>query len=161
MKQACAPGGRPAFFSAPILQSERLWALVFLALGYAFWECFWAGGAAVGPALAAFGAGYAAAVLAFARAHGLRPPRESWVWLAVWQGILWAVAWPLGGGPGLGMGLAAVASAVLSAGYWAYAVCGGLTQAHTGVWLPVDLACCFFAGSPPTKQRTMPSASPP
>lgn len=145
-----APGaGRPAVFPIPFCSRDRLFAALFLALGYLFWEAVaWRSllGLPWAVSLGLFSLAFAAAVLALARSQGRRPAAESWYWLAVTQALVWSFAAPRAfAGMGVSLGLALALSAVAAGGYWAFAACGGLTEGRTGMWLPADVLCCFFA----------------
>ena len=89
---------RPAWFPASFFAPDRLFALVYVAVGWLFWECFWSAGwrfSSWGVPMAAFCFFYAAVVLSYLRAKRRVPPRESWFWLAVMLclGVSQALPW--------------------------------------------------------------------
>ena len=144
------PGAaRPAEFPVPFLNRNRLFAALFLALGYLFWEPFWwdISGTGWSVQLGLFSLVYAAAVLALVYSQGRRPPAESWYWLGITQALVWRFAFPraFGDDIGVNLGLALLLLPVAAGGYWAFCACGGLTAGRTGLWLPADVLCCFFA----------------
>ena len=97
VQEAAAPLGAPGQYGGSAVgRTEKTpgftgvdaaFACGFLAVGWLFWELQlwsgwrWFGNAGTGTAL--FTALFAGAVLAYVYLAKLRPPRESWFWLAV------------------------------------------------------------------------------
>lgn len=134
---------RPAWFPASFFTADRLFALVYVAVGYLFWECWWSAWRLTGWArpLAVFCFFYAAVVLAYLRAAGRAPTRESWFWLGVTLclGVSQALPWgPLYSGDPL---LAAwnFVALLAAAAYWTLGAAGGLVNGGTSNWLAFDL----------------------
>lgn len=106
---------------------DAAFACGFLAVGWLFWELQlwsgwrWFGNAGTGTAL--FTALFAGAVLAYVYLAKLRPPRESWFWLAVLLCLGLGYALPYGGGL---LGAVHYGALLFTAEYWtlsARAVC--------------------------------------
>ena len=112
MQEAAAPLGAPCQYGGSAVgRTEKTpgftgvdaaFACGFLAVGWLFWELQlwsgwrWFGNAGTGTAL--FTALFAGAVLAYVYLAKLRPPRESWFWLAVLLCLGLGYALPYGGG---------------------------------------------------------------
>lgn len=128
---AKAPG-----FTGP----DMAFACVFLPVGWLFWELQvwssgrWFGGAGTGTAL--FTALFVVAVLAYVYLAKLRPPRESWFWLAVLLCLGLIYALPYGGWL---LGVLHYGALLFTAEYWTLSVTGRLLKSgKTSNWLPLD-----------------------
>ena len=111
VQEAAAPLGAPCQYGGSAVgRTEKTpgftgvdaaFACGFLAVGWLFWELQlwsgwrWFGNAGTGTAL--FTALFAGAVLAYVYLAKLRPPRESWFWLAVLLCLGLGYALPYGG----------------------------------------------------------------
>lgn len=120
---------------------DSVFALVFLGLGWMFWEMQafrdWFQFDYVGTGTAIFCVLYTGAVLAYVYLAGTRPPKESWFWLAVVLCLGLAYALPYGGEL---LGALHYMMLLLAAQYWVLCVTGRLLkQKKTSNWLVFDL----------------------
>ena len=120
---------------------DSAFALVFLAVGWLFWELqafherFRFSLAGLGTAV--FCALYVAVVLGYVYLAGKKPPRESWFWLGIVLCLGFAYALPYGGTL---LGLLHSAALLLAAQYWTLCAAGRLLkQGKTSNWLAFDL----------------------
>ena len=120
---------------------DSAFALVFLAVGWLFWELqafherFRFSLAGLGTAV--FCALYVAVVLGYVYLAGKKPPRESWFWLGIVLCLGFAYALPYGGTL---LGLLHYAALLLAAQYWTLCAAGRLLkQGKTSNWLAFDL----------------------
>ncbi|MDL2219800.1 DUF4173 domain-containing protein [Ruminococcaceae bacterium OttesenSCG-928-O06] len=114
-------------------RADAWFAIGTFLLGFLFMRWIFFGGF-VGWGVAAFTALFAAAVLVYARAKGIHPPKTSWYWFAIM--LLCGLAHALWPG-----GLLAGWRALLLCGaavYWCGAVFGILLQGKTSNALPLD-----------------------
>lgn len=127
-------------------RADRVFALVFLALGELFWELQawskyrWFKDTGFGTVL--FCALYTGAVLAYARRAKCAVPRVSWFWFAVLWALGGSYALPYGGGL---LGPVQYAALLCTAAYWTLCVTGRLLrEGKTSNWLPLDLLNALF-----------------
>lgn len=125
---------------------DAAFACGFLAVGWLFWELQlwsgwrWFGNAGTGTAL--FTALFAGAVLAYVYLAKLRPPRESWFWLAVLLCLGLGYALPYGGGL---LGAVHYGALLFTAEYWTLSATGRLLKSgKTSNWLPLDVLNALF-----------------
>lgn len=120
---------------------DSVFALVFLGIGWMFWELqafrdwFPFDHAGVGTAI--FCVIYTGAVLVYVWIAGVHPAKESWFWLAVVLCLGLAYALPYGGEL---LGALHYMMLLLAAQYWVLCVTGRLLkQGKTSNWLGFDL----------------------
>lgn len=133
---------RPAQFPASFFTMDRVFALLYVAVGYLFWECAWSSSRFDGwtKPLALFCFFYAAVVLGYLYLSDRRPARESWFWLGVMLclGVSQALPW----GPVAKGNLLALwnfPALLAAAAYWTLCAAGGLVNGGTSNWLAFDL----------------------
>lgn len=140
-QEAAAPLGAPGQYGGSAVgRTEKTpgftgvdaaFACGFLAVGWLFWELQlwsgwrWFGNAGTGTAL--FTALFAGAVLAYVYLAKLRPPRESWFWLAVLLCLGLGYALPYGGGL---LGAVHYGALLFTAGYWTLSATGRLLKSE-------------------------------
>lgn len=156
VQEAAAPLGAPGQYGGSAVgRTEKTpgftgvdaaFACGFLAVGWLFWELQlwsgwrWFGNAGTGTAL--FTALFAGAVLAYVYLAKLRPPRESWFWLAVLLCLGLGYALPYGGGL---LGAVHYGALLFTAGYWTLSATGRLLKSgKTSNWLPLDVLNVLF-----------------
>ena len=156
VQEAAAPLGAPGQYGGSAVgRTEKTpgftgvdaaFACGFLAVGWLFWELQlwsgwrWFGNAGTGTAL--FTALFAGAVLAYVYLAKLRPPRESWFWLAVLLCLGLGYALPYGGGL---LGAVHYGALLFTAGYWTLSATGRLLKSgKTSNWLPLDVLNALF-----------------
>ncbi|WP_367924601.1 DUF5301 domain-containing protein [uncultured Ruthenibacterium sp.] len=145
--------GSPPYSRAPIFQKKDVWfALGFLLLGWMYLELTlfrevtaWL---PTNSTYLVFGTLYAAVVLGYVYVAGIRPPRESWFWLALLAVQCLAL---ITGGPYYSgevrflMGLAQWFMLHFTASYWALSACGRLLKdKRTSNWLMFDALNAAF-----------------
>ena len=121
---------------------DAAFACGFLAVGWLFWELQlwsgwrWFGNAGTGTAL--FTALFAGAVLAYVYLSKLRPPRESWFWLAAALPGAWLRALRRRRTDRYG-------ALLFTAEYWTLSATGRLLKSgKTSNWLPLDVLNALF-----------------
>ena len=156
VQEAAAPLGAPGQYGGSAVgRTEKTpgftgvdaaFACGFLAVGWLFWELQlwsgwrWFGNAGTGTAL--FTALFAGAVLAYVYLAKLRPPRESWFWLAVLLCLGLGYALPYGGGL---LGAVHYGALLFTAEYWTLSATGRLLKSgKTSNWLPLDVLNALF-----------------
>lgn len=156
VQEAAAPLGAPCQYGGSAVgRTEKTpgftgvdaaFACGFLAVGWLFWELQlwsgwrWFGNAGTGTAL--FTALFAGAVLAYVYLAKLRPPRESWFWLAVLLCLGLGYALPYGGGL---LGAVHYGALLFTAEYWTLSATGRLLKSgKTSNWLPLDVLNALF-----------------
>ena len=156
VQEAAAPLGAPGQYGGSAVgRTEKTpgftgvdaaFACGYLAVGWLFWELQlwsgwrWFGNAGTGTAL--FTALFAGAVLAYVYLAKLRPPRESWFWLAVLLCLGLGYALPYGGGL---LGAVHYGALLFTAEYWTLSATGRLLKSgKTSNWLPLDVLNALF-----------------
>lgn len=145
--------GGPPCSRAPVFQKNDVWfAFGFLVLGWLYLDLLvfreltaWL---PVNATYLVFGVVYAAAVLGYVCSAGVRPPRESWFWLAMLE--LQCLA-PITGAPSSSdapyffMGLTQWVLLHFTASYWALSAGGRLLkEGRTSNWLLFDMLNAAF-----------------
>ena len=122
--------------------ADIAFALVFLAVGWLFWELqAFRSFSPAGLGTAVFCALYAGVVLCYLYLAGKKPTRESWFWLGVMLCLGLSYALPYGGTL---LGVLHYLALLLVAQYWVLCAAGRLLkQGKTSNWLLLDL---FNAG---------------
>ncbi|MFR9161074.1 MAG: hypothetical protein ACLVJ8_12170 [Ruthenibacterium lactatiformans] len=155
VQEAAAPLGAPGQYGPPPSAGQKRrpaspeWTRrlpVVSAVGWLFWELQlwsgwrWFGNAGTGTA--SVHGTFAGAVLAYVYLAKLRPPRESWFWLAVLLCLGLGYALPYGGGL---LGAVHYGALLFTAEYWTLSATGRLLKSgKTSNWLPLDVLNALF-----------------
>lgn len=135
--QILQPQQTPAFSVPPVppVQADvrdKVFAALYLPLAYCF-VAVCTGGLRVEIGFAIFTVAYAAVVLGYLYARGMRPPAESWLWLGVMLCLAIPLVWYTV------LGIFQILLLIAVAAYWTLCAGGRLTMGKTSDWLMLDL----------------------